>query len=54
MRSSAAPARRYSARLAIGGSVSGPSIAGGRRYVGLGDTFQVGFNGPGAIVALGL
>jgi len=33
---------------------SGPSIADGRIYIGLGDTFQVGFTGPGAIVALGL
>ena len=42
------------AQVAIGGAISGPSIADGRIYVGLGDTFQVGFTGPGAIVAVGL
>jgi polyvinyl alcohol dehydrogenase (cytochrome) len=42
------------AQVAIGGSVSGPSIADGQVYVGIGDTFTVGPTGPGAITALGL
>jgi outer membrane protein assembly factor BamB len=42
------------AQVAIGGSVSGPSIADGQIYVGIGDTFTVGPTGPGAITALGL
>jgi polyvinyl alcohol dehydrogenase (cytochrome) len=42
------------AKVAIGGSVSGPSIADGQVYVGIGDTFTVGPTGPGAITALGL
>ena len=42
------------AQVAIGGSVSGPSIVDGQVYIGLGDTFTVGPTGPGAITALGL
>jgi polyvinyl alcohol dehydrogenase (cytochrome) len=42
------------AQVPIGGSVSGPAIADGQIYVGVGDTFSVGFAGPGAITALGL
>jgi outer membrane protein assembly factor BamB len=42
------------AQVAIGGSVSGPSIVDGQIYIGLGDTFTVGPTGPGAITALGL
>jgi outer membrane protein assembly factor BamB len=42
------------AQVAIGGSVSGPSIVDGQVYVGIGDTFTVGPTGPGAITALGL
>jgi polyvinyl alcohol dehydrogenase (cytochrome) len=42
------------AQVAIGGAVSGPSIAGGQIYVGVGDIFATGAPGPGAIMALGL
>lgn len=42
------------ARVAIGGAVSGPSIADGQIYVGVGDIFGPGASGPGAITALGL
>jgi outer membrane protein assembly factor BamB len=42
------------AQVTIGGSISGPSIAGGQLYVGIGDFFTVGYTGPGAIMALGL
>jgi polyvinyl alcohol dehydrogenase (cytochrome) len=42
------------AQVVIGGSVSGPSIADGQIYIGIGDTFTVGPTGPGAITALGL
>jgi polyvinyl alcohol dehydrogenase (cytochrome) len=42
------------AQVAIGGATSGPSIADGQIYVGVGDIFTDGFTGPGAITALGL
>ena len=42
------------AQVVIGGSVSGPAIADGQVYIGIGDTFTSGFAAPGAITALGL
>jgi outer membrane protein assembly factor BamB len=42
------------AAVPLGNSNSGPSVAHGRIFVGLGDSFVDGFQGAGGIVALGL
>jgi outer membrane protein assembly factor BamB len=42
------------AAVPVGGSNSGPSVAHGRIFVGLGDAIADGFDAAGGIVALGL
>jgi len=41
------------AAIPVGGSNSGVAVANGRVFLGLGNDFSGGFNGPGGIIALG-